>query len=214
MLKSIQIKIVLIFMIIGILLIGTQGILFTIQLNKIQVAVDNNQNITQVINILKTQTRVLSLILLIVFAVISILVGFFVIKMIISPIARLTKSAEIIAKGLKYQIKYLDGGKVKTEVDELTKAFNMMHTELNGNLKEVSRQKRQIETILLHMNDGILAFNIDGEIIHKNNAAIKLLELTGDEKSFSDVFDKINSNINLYLLLFKESRISKKKFTR
>ena len=204
MLKSVQIKIVLIFTIIGILMIGVQGILFTLELGQIQSAVANNGDIVQVIEQEMIRTRILSIILLVIFAIISVLVGIFVAKVIIGPIARLTKNAENIAKGGKYQIKYLEDGKSVTEVDELTKAFNMMHTELNGNLKEVSRQKKQIETILLHMNDGVLAFDINGNIIHKNNAAKQLLELSGNENTFSDIFDKIDSNINLEKIIYLE----------
>lgn len=204
MLKSVQIKIVLIFTIIGILMIGVQGILFTVELGQIQSAVANNRDISQVIEQEMIRTRFLSIILLVIFSVISVLVGIFVAKVIIGPIAKLTKNAENIAKGGKYQIKYLEDGKSVTEVDELTKAFNMMHTELNGNLKEVSRQKKQIETILLHMNDGVLAFDINGDIIHKNNAAIKLLGLTEKEKKFEDIFDKIDSNINLEKIIYLE----------
>ena len=45
--------------------------------------------------------------------------------------------------------------------------------ELKDKLNEVSSRKNQIETILLHMTDGIIAFNIKGEIILINPAAKK-----------------------------------------
>ena len=80
-----------------------------------------------------------------------------------------------------------------------------MHSELNENLKEVSRQKKQIETILLHMNDGILAFNINGKIILKNNAAEKLFGLTGNEETFNDIFDKLDTNVNLEKIIYLEN---------
>ena len=143
--------------------------------------------------------------LVIVFGIVSVIVGVFVAKAIISPMSKLTKSAESVAKSGKF----LEEGKNKTEVDNLTKAFELMHIELNENLKEVSRQKKQMETILLHMNDGILAFNKEGEIIQKNNAADKLMGLTGQEKNFKEIFDKIaiiislcfpNDYLNLYIL--------------
>ena len=204
MLRSVQIKIVLIFTIIGILMIGAQGVLFTLELGQIQDAAYNNEEILSVVEQEIIRTRMLTVILLVIFLIISILVGFFVAKVIIGPIARLTKNAESIAKGGKYHIKYLEDGKSVTELDELTKAFNMMHTELNGNLKEVSRQKKQIETILLHMNDGVLAFDINGNIIHKNNAAIQLLELNNNESNFSEIFNKIDSNINLEKIIYLE----------
>ena len=152
MLKSVQIKIVLIFMILGILMIGIQGILFTSELEQIQQIAINNQDINQTVATQIRNTQILSIGLIIVFAIISIIVGIFVAKVIISPILKLTKNAESAAKSGKYQIKYLDDGKPKTEVDELAKAFNMMHSELNENLKEVSRQK--IEECLLEQSTG------------------------------------------------------------
>lgn len=81
----------------------------------------------------------------------------------------------------------------------------MMHSELNENLKEVSRQKKQIETILLHLNDGILAFNINGEIIHKNSAADKLFGLSGNEKTFNEIFDRLDVDINLEKIIYLEN---------
>ncbi len=205
MLKSVQIKIVLIFMILGILMIGIQGILFTAELRQIEQSIGESTNITEIIETQIQNTQILSVILIAVLVIICVLLGIFMAKAIINPILRLTKSAEIVAKGGKYQIKYLDDGKTKTEVDELTKAFNMMHSELNENLKEVSRQKKQIETILLHMNDGILAFNIEGKIIHKNNAADKLLSLSGKEQTFEEVFEKLDVDVNLEKIIYLEN---------
>ena len=102
MLKSVQIKIVLIFTIIGILMIGVQGVLFTLELGQIQSAVANNGDIAYVIEQEMIRTRILSIILLVIFTIISVIVGVFVAKVIIGPIARLTKNAENIAKGGKY----------------------------------------------------------------------------------------------------------------
>lgn len=66
-----------------------------------------------------------------------------------------------------------------------------MTTELKQKLNEVNRQKKQIETILLHMTDGIIAFNMDGNIIHINPAAKQLLNITDKEDSFEKIFGKI-----------------------
>ena len=54
--------------------------------------------------------------------------------------------------------------------------LGVMTTELKEKLSEVSTQKNQIETILLHMTDGIIAFNMEGEIILINPAAKKILK--------------------------------------
>ena len=200
MLKSVQIKIVLIFMILGILIIGLQGTLFLTELQRISSEIVNDGNIQELLTTLTTQVKQLTAFLVIVFGIVSVIVGVFVAKAIISPMSKLTKSAESVAKSGKF----LEEGKNKTEVDNLTKAFEVMHIELNENLKEVSRQKKQMETILLHMNDGIIAFNKEGEIIQKNKAADKLMGLTGNEKTFSEIFDKIDSNMNLEKIIYLE----------
>ena len=205
MFKSVQIKIVLIFMILGIFMLATQGIIFGLEMQKISEQVVENEEIVQILQTHIKQAQIITIILIITFTIISILVGIFVAKAILGPISKLTKSAETVAKGGQYQIKYLSDGKNKTEVDELANAFNMMHSELNENLKEVSRQKKQIETILLHMNDGILAFNINGKIILKNNAAEKLFGLTGNEETFNDIFDKLDTNVNLEKIIYLEN---------
>ena len=38
-------------------------------------------------------------------------------------------------------------------------------------------KKKQIETMILHMTDGIIAFNMQGEVILVNPAATRLLRL-------------------------------------
>ena len=64
-------------------------------------------------------------------------------------------------------------------MDELSKKVEMAKEELN----EATRQKNQMETILLHMTDGLIAFNIEEEIIHINRAAKIFLNIK-EEKTF------------------------------
>ena len=45
------------------------------------------------------------------------------------------------------------------------KRIDSMTVELRDKLKDVSTKKNQIETILLHMTDGIIAFDREGQII-------------------------------------------------
>ncbi len=57
------------------------------------------------------------------------------------------------------------------------KEIDIMTVELKDKLSDVSTQKKQVEAILLHMTDGIIAFNREGEIILINPAAKKLLSI-------------------------------------
>ena len=203
MLKNLQLKVILIFSILGILLIGTIGVVFIHNLQQINIEVitQDYQEIEQYKNLIAEQIlniRIITVILITVFGFISILIGIFVTKAILNPITKLIDSAPKIAAGESINI---NNGE---EVDELTNAFNLMTNELNENLNEVNRQKKQIETILLHMTDGIIAFDMEGQIMHINPAATDLLNLTEKDNSFEKIFGKLNIDINLEKTIYLE----------
>lgn len=146
------------------------------------------------------------LILTVVFIAICLLIMMFTSKVIMNPIKKLITSAEKIAEGTEIdEIKYIEEKKTKTEIDELVSAFNSMTSRVKDNLNEVTRQKKQIEAILLHVTDGIIAFNIDGNIIHINPAATRLLKITSKEDTFKKIFKKIKVNINMEKIMYLEN---------
>jgi len=203
MLKSVQIKIIIIFMLLGIVCIAGLGVFFIGQMHNISQIVQNeNINTTEVI---QTHINKMELIVLYgvgLFLIISVIVGFFVSKVIIRPISSLIKTAERIVAGEDVEIKYLSDGKSGSEIDDLVKAFSMMTAELKEKLNETARQKRQIEAILLHMTDGIIAFDIQGKILHINHAARTLLDLLSDDDTFEKVFMKLNLEINIEQIIY------------
>lgn len=211
MLKNVQIKIVLIFMILGMAILAFLGVNFANQLKEINEVVIAGENITDVIVVQLERTKILTLAAIGVFAFISVLIGVFILKSIIAPMAKIIKHAELITSGEKTGVKYLEADKTGNEVTEITKAFGIMNDELQENLKEVSRQKKQIEAILLHMTDGILAFNMEGEVIQINNAARDLLEIKEDEKTFSKIFDKLDVDVNMEKVIYLEDITSTEK---
>ena len=204
MIKNIQLKIILIFSIIGIILISATSIIFVYNLINIDVAHSlqegqafENAILTQIHNI-----RTITIILITIFGIVSILIGIFVSKVILDPIAKLIDSAPRIAAGENVEIQKNSD---KRKVDELTGAFNLMTNELKQNLNEVNRQKKQIETILLHMTDGIIAFDMQGNIMHINPAATELLKLSPMENTFEKIFSKIDVDVNLEKTIYLEN---------
>ena len=77
--------------------------------------------------------------------------------------------------------------------------------ELKDKLNEVSSRKNQIETILLHMTDGIIAFNMKGEIILINPAAKKFLSISPEDNTFEDIFGKFKLDINMEKVIYLET---------
>ena len=207
MIKNVQLKIILIFSILGIILIGGIGIIYALNLQSMdsQMLLQTQEEFEQYQNLISNQInniKIITLILISVFGFISILIGIFVSKAILDPISRLIDSAPRIAAGENIE---LQNNKNKTEADELTSAFTLMTNELRENLNEVNKQKNQIETILLHMTDGIIAFDMEGKIMHINPAAADLLNLTEKENTFEKIFGKLNIDINLEKTVYLEN---------
>lgn len=200
MVKNIQLKIILIFMVLGISIITVLGCVHVHQLLEVaqQVEITNIEESIQ-------NTIVTTIVAIAIFSIITILIGTIVLKSIISPISRFIKSAEKIATGESTNIQYLTNENDEKEVKDLVNAFGVMTTELQENLNEASRQKKQIETILLHMTDGIIAFDKEGRILHINPAATRLLKLTPEEDRFEKIFKKLKLDINLEKIIYLEN---------
>ena len=198
MIRNVQLKIILIFGIIGIVIISSIGAFYGMSLKQISEA----QNYTEIIQKQITNIKYITIIAVALYGVITILVGIFISKVIIKPITKLITEAPKIA--LNENTNKNIEAKRKNGVDELTNAFDIMTNELSENLNEVNRQKNQIETILLHMTDGVIAFDMDGSITHINPAATKLLKLTEKDNSFGAIFGKLNININLEKTVYLE----------
>ena len=199
MLKNIQSKIILIFFIIGILVIGGFGWYFINSLNTINTQITSNQvsqigQVTNQINQLTGETKIMLIVSCVVFLIIDIAISIYLSKFVIYPINKLIKASNKISE------EDIKKGK-RSKKDTL----GLMTTELKDKLSEVSTQKNQIETILLHMTDGIIAFNRQGEIILINPAAKKLLSIGPEDNNFEDIFKKFNLNINMEKIIYLEN---------
>jgi two-component system sensor histidine kinase VicK len=85
------------------------------------------------------------------------------------------------------------------------KTFGEMTTELKGKLSDVSNQKNQIETILRHMTDGVIAFDMQGKVILINPEARRLLNITDEDNTFDVIFKKCGADINMEKIIYLEN---------
>lgn len=207
MIKNIQLKIILIFTIITVILITGFSLYFLTNLQEIHTQASTIQNAEQLINSTKQiidKGSLLAIVSIIAFCIIAAIIAIFITKKVTNPINRLISSAKRIAAGEEVEIKQ-STKKEEKEVSELVGAFGLMTTELKDNLNEVSRQKNQIETILLHMTDGIIAFNMEGKIILVNPAATRLLRIMPEEDTFEKIFEKLNVEINMEKVIYLDN---------
>ena len=207
MFKNIQFKIILIFFIIGILIISGLGVSFINSLQMLSVKVEEGQvtaeQVEQILNVIQHRTFITLTVAGVIFAIIGIISAIFLSRFVIYPINKLIKSAERITEENINDDKKTK--KKRNDLGDLENVFGVMTTELKEKLSEVSTQKNQIETILLHMTDGIIAFNMKGEIILINPAAKKFLSIGPEDNNFDDIFKKFNLDINMEKIIYLEN---------
>ena len=203
--KNVNLKIVIIFFILGIIIILGFGASNIFMLNQMENIGTNQENaeLMQTITEQISQTKLIIIIAMVVYTIISILIGYFVLKAVVSPMKKLIQSAEKIASG--ENVKVDENIQNIGAVGDIENAFGIVTNELNQKLNEVDRQRKQIETILLHMTDGVIAFDMDGKIIHINPAAKDLLGLSQKENTFEKIFKKLNIDINIEKIIYLEN---------
>ncbi len=217
MIKNIQTKIIIVFFVIGIIIILGLGFFFDniIWQGKLQYAneINNNVEVMQIFEMQESQMKILILITILVFSCIMLLLGIFVVQVIIRPINNLIKDTEKLANGDNIDLvtvkrarkKAFKKNKRKNEIDALTNVIELMTGELRQNLGEVNKQKRELEIIFERMNDGIIAFNVNGEITHINPTAKKLLNLDDEDTTFKKIFDKLDVDVNIETVMYLEN---------
>ena len=174
--KNIKSKIILIFAITGIVIIGILGFYYLNTIVQLRDVVSNSEQFDTILKEVENMQKNANLIF--AFSIIVFL-------MIIFFLSKILKRVVISPKN-----KFIKG-------DE--------KSELKDKLSEVSTRKNQIETILLHMTDGIIAFNMQGEIILINPVAKKFLSISPEDNTFDDIFKKFNLDINMEKVIYLES---------
>ena len=176
MYKHIKTKIILLCVIVGLMLIGGLSFLYLTSISEIQDIINQGNNIQEIIQ------KIDSVYLDAKISVLAIIVLFIIICVFISL---------FLYRFMIYpKNKFIKG-------DE--------RAELKDKLNEVSSRKNQIETILLHMTDGIIAFNMKGEVILINPAAKKFLSISPEDNEFYDIFGKFNLDINMEKVIYLEN---------
>ena len=202
MLKNIQLKLILIYLVLGIIVISGLSYTYIYRLNDLQ---KTNEELNYIIKSEVNNMLELSIYVLLGYCLVCMIIALIIVKRTNKPISNIINNIEKLVAGEEVDVKYLEDKKEDNEANELVNAFNLMTTEMKQNITEITRQKKQIETIILHMTDGIIAFNMNGDAILVNPAATRLLRLMPDDNTFKKIFNtNLNIDINMEKLIYLE----------
>ena len=127
---------------------------------------------------------------LVIGLLISVLLSFLLSKAMVNPIEKLTEGAERVASGDFSETLEVES---TDEIGILTGTFNEMASVLQDTLSAVENERNKLDTLFLHMTDGVLAFDREGHIIHCNPAAGEFLRRRMSEEDFESLFSGIVS---------------------
>ena len=120
--------------------------------------------------------------------IVSVLLSFLLSKTMTTPIEDLTSGAKLVAEG---QFDHKLEVHSRDEIGMLTQTFNNMAKVLKLTIEEVENEKNKLNTLFLHMADGVCAFYKDGKILHMNPAAQNLLGVDFDDQiTYDRLFEK------------------------
>jgi len=120
----------------------------------------------------------------------SLLLGFYLSKRFSGPIQDITSVAEVIAKG-DYSQRIESG--YRGEMGKLATAFNKMASGAEKRVAELTADKNKIATILSGMVEGVLAVDPEQNILHINETAARLLNVSATNSVSKPVNDVVKS---------------------
>ena len=163
MIKNMQIKIAVLFLVLGLIIIGSISAVYIYQLQELNNIViqnaeiaNNNIELTNIITEKINSVKLISGIFMIAYSAISIVISIIAIKKINKPISNYMKNFELDSNEMKSKNNYLIERKQTKQSNEFVSAIQLITTELNEDLNNIKEQKKQIETILVHLTDHIL----------------------------------------------------------
>lgn len=198
--KNIQLKITAIMICIGSILLSIINMVSIINYKNIEKQIDSG-NIVNAINKGISFSGLAWIISIIIFVICSIILINNILKLITKPLSNIVDNAGNFDEENDNEIKYLEEGKKSSE-DKFSKTINSMTEELKQNLKIVKKQKNQVEAILLHITDGIISFDLDGNVTYINPAAVNFFGLDKEDNTFNKIFKKIDLDVNLEKIVY------------
>lgn len=173
--KNYQLKLILAFFIFGLIIITVMGLVCA-----------------SVFKLNQPKMIAIIVIALVILAIVCIAMAFFTVKKVIEPMSRMLKGA--------VSYRYFDYNASENGNDEIE---NLV-ADLRKSLMEANSQKRQTDTILKHMTDGVIAFDMKGNVTYINPAAKQMLELRDTDDNFAKVFSKYE-DVNMEKIIYLEN---------
>lgn len=134
---------------------------------------------------------------------VTIVLGYLMAGSITVPINQLTMKALKMAKG---DFRQRVTVKSDDEIGQLGSMFNYLTEKLDTTLLEISSEKSKLNAIIKHMEDGLVAIDGKGQIIHYNPSFLSMLNIREKDltdKSYDKIIDDYSKDLEYGAILQK-----------
>ena len=135
----------------------------------------------------------------------ALLVALFLTLRIAKPILKITKRAEGFQQGELYES--FDDIK-SSEFSGLADAVNHMGYVMTESIQRMNADKHRVEVILEHINNGLMTFDNEQQLIQINSAARRILKI-GNKSAKEITFDKFFKELGLEVRMAEFSYLEK-----
>ena len=140
---------------------------------------------------------------------ITAVMGYVFAKNLTNPIVALTGRAKELARGkLNQSVRVYS----HDEIGQLSESFNYMARELSRTVSDITKEKSKLEVILHNMTDGVLSFDLDGQVLQCNSASLAMLGIEKADFTFKEFLEKFGLGIGLYVKLLEHPQTRKEDF--
>lgn len=118
------------------------------------------------------------------------------------PLRKIQKTMRNVSEGKTVKGKGIIWDKNLKEIEQFTDAYERMLQVVKKNNFALNSQESKTEIILERMDDGVIAFSLQGQVIHMNTSAKKFLEIDDTYDSFEKVVKKIGLRLNFDKIVY------------
>ena len=121
---------------------------------------------------------------------------------ITTPLKKKQKTMKGVSEGKIVNIKKINNGKNLIEIEQFLDSYEQMLQVVKKNNFDLNSQETKTEIILERMDDGVIAFSLQKQVIHMNNSAKQFLELDNTYDTFDKIVKRIGLRLNFDKIIY------------
>ena len=121
---------------------------------------------------------------------------------ITTPLKKIQKTMKGVSEGKIVNIKKINNGKNLIEIEQFLDSYEQMLQVVKKNNFDLNSQETKTEIILERMDDGVIAFSLQKQVIHMNNSAKQFLELDNTYDTFDKIVKRIGLRLNFDKIIY------------